>query len=442
MSSRREFLQSAAAMTASVTALSSIPARAFAQGSDQIKVGLIGCGGRGSGAMKDAFNAGGNLKLVAMGDMFEDALGGALNALNGFVKDKFGSDASSKIDVPLDRQFVGFDAYQKVIDAGVDMVIMATPPGFRPMHFEAAVKAGKNCFIEKPVAVDAPGVRQVLAAAKLADEKGLKVGVGLQRRHQTQYLEYIDRIHQGEFGDVHAMRVYWNSAGVWDPRKTREECKTEMEYQLRNWYYYNWLCGDHINEQHIHNLDVGLWMKKDQLPVRANGMGGRQVRIDKKYGEIFDHHACEFFFEDGSVMVSQCRHIKNCWNPVSEHAHCTKGIVNLDNAERNCSIQIGKEVTKYKGKGNAPYVDEHVALQQAIAKGQKYNEAHRGANSTMVALLGRMCSYSGKVITWEEAINSNIALRPSSYTMDGTPPSVPNAKGEYPIAVPGVTKTV
>jgi hypothetical protein len=171
-------------------------------------------------------------------------------------------------------------------------------------------------------------------------------------------------------------------------------------------------------------------------------MGGRQVRVDKRYGEIYDHHACEFFFEDGSVMVSQCRHIKNCWNPVSEHAHCTKGIVNLDNTPRNCSIQIGSQVTKYKGQSNQPYVDEHVALQKAIRENQKYNEAHRGAMSTMCAILGRMCTYSGKEITWDEAINSKIALRPSSYTMDGTPPSVPNANGEYPIAVPGVTKTV
>jgi predicted dehydrogenase len=441
MSSRREFLQSTA-MSAGVAALSSLPARAFAQGSDEIKVGLIGCGGRGTGAMGNAFSASSQLKLVSMGDMFEDAIGSSLKTLQKEAEKLFGNEAANKVDVPPDRRFVGFDAYQKVIDSGVDMVIMATPPGFRPMHFEAAVKAGKNCFIEKPVAVDAPGVRQVLAAAKLADEKGLKVGVGLQRRHQTQYLEYIDRIHQGEFGDIHAMRVYWNSNGVWEPRKTREECKTEMEYQLRNWYYYNWLCGDHINEQHIHNLDVGLWMKKDQLPVKANGMGGRQVRVDKRYGEIYDHHACEFFFEDGSVMVSQCRHIKNCWNPVSEHAHCTKGIVNLDNTPRNCSIQIGSQVTKYKGQSNLPYVDEHVALQKAIRENQKYNEAHRGAMSTMCAILGRMCTYSGKEITWEEALNSKIALRPSSYTLDGTPPSVPNDKGEYPVAVPGVTKTV
>jgi len=441
MSSRREFLQSTAVLTAGVTALSSLPARAYAQGSGQIKVGLIGCGGRGTGAMGNAFAASSQMKLVSMGDMFEDAIDGSLKALQREAEKLFGAEGANKVDVPPDRRFVGFDAYQKVIDSGVDMVIMATPPGFRPMHFEAAVKAGKNCFIEKPVAVDAPGVQQVLAAAKLADEKGLKVGVGLQRRHQAHYIEYIDRIKNGEFGDVPAMRVYWNGGGVWDPRRTREECETEVEYQLRNWYYYNWLCGDHIVEQHIHNLDVGCWIK-GSYPVSANGMGGREVRTDKRYGEIFDHHACEFTFDDGSVMFSQCRHIKNCWNPVSEHAHCTKAIINLDNAPRNCSIQVGKEVTRYKGKGDLPYVNEHTNLQNAIAKGEKYNEAHRGAMSTMVAILGRMCTYSGKVITWEEAMNSKIALRPSAYTLDGTPPTVPNDKGEYPIAVPGVTKTV
>jgi predicted dehydrogenase len=437
MSTRREFLQNTSAGAAGSLLLSGLSAGAFAAGNDVIRVGLIGCGGRGTGAVNDAFNAGGNLKLVAMGDAFQDYLDDSLKNLTGAL----GPDAKDKIDVPKERQFVGFDAYQKVLDSGVDMVILATPPGFRPIHFEAAVNAGKNIFMEKPVAIDAAGVRQVLAAAKVAEDKGLKVGVGLQRRHQECYLDFVKKVQDGMIGDILALRVYWNGGGVWDPRRTHEECKSEMEYQMRNWYYYNWLCGDHIVEQHIHNLDVGCWLK-DKWPVRAHGMGGRQVRVDKKYGEIFDHHACEFYFDDGSVMVSQCEHISNVWSSVTEHAHGTKGTVHLDSNPRGCSFEIGGKKTPFKGGSENPYVVEHKDLQAAIREGKKYNEAERGAKSTMVAILGRMCTYSGKELTWDEALASEISLRPTAYSWEGTPPSVPNANGEYPIAVPGVTKVV
>jgi myo-inositol 2-dehydrogenase / D-chiro-inositol 1-dehydrogenase len=436
MSTRRDFLQSTGAAAAGSILASGLSAGAFAAGGETIRVGLIGCGGRGTGAVNDAFNAGGNLKLVAMGDVFPDALGDSFNTLKGV------QSIAERIDVPEDRRFVGFDAFQQVIDASVDMVIVATPPGFRPMHFEAAVKAGKNVFMEKPVAVDPAGVRQVLAAAKIADEKNLKVGVGLQRRHQDCYRELIQRVHDGEIGDILASRVYWNGGGVWEPRRTREEVKSEMEYQLRNWYYYNWLCGDHICEQHIHNLDIGCWLKGDKWPVKANGMGGRQVRADKRYGEIFDHHACEFYFDDGSVMISQCRHIPNCTDSVTEHAHGTKGNIHLDSNPRGCYFEIGGKKIPFKGSTENPYVVEHRDLQTAIKENKKYNEAHRGAYSSMVAILGRMCTYSGREIEWDAALNADYALRPSSYSWDGTPPTVPNEKGEYPIAVPGITKYV
>jgi predicted dehydrogenase len=439
MSTRRDFLQStSAAAAAGSMLLSSLSARAHAAGDDTIKVGLVGCGGRGTGAVNDAFSAGGNLKLVAMGDAFEDELTRSLSNLKGAL----GPSAEEKIDVPPERQFVGFDAYQKVIDSDIDLLVLATPPGFRPIHFEAAVKAGKNVFMEKPVAIDAAGVRQVLAAAKVAKEKKLKVGVGLQRRHQDCYRELIQRVHDGEVGDLLAMRVYWNGGGVWDPRKTHEECKSEMEYQMRNWYYYTWLCGDHIVEQHIHNLDVGCWLKGDKWPVRAEGIGGRQVRTDKRYGEIFDHHCCEFFFDDGSVMVSQCKHIANTWSSVTEHAHGTKGQVHLDSNPRGCYFEIGGKRIPFKGDTENPYVVEHRDLQAAIREGKDYNEAERGAYSTMVAILGRMCTYSGKELTWEEALASDVELRPTEYAWNGTPPTVPDANGVYPVAVPGVTAVV
>jgi len=329
-------------------------------------------------------------------------------------------------------------AYQKVIDSGVDLVILATPPGFRPIHFEYAVKAGKNIFMEKPVAVDAPGVRQVLEANKIAKEKKLKVGVGLQRHHQYEYLETVQRLKDGLIGDIIALRVYWNGGGVWDPPLKRENAKSEMEYQMRNWYYYNWLCGDHIVEQHIHNLDVGNWVK-GKYPVRANGMGGRQVRVDKKYGEIFDHHYVEFDFDDGTKMYSQCRHIPNCWNSVSEHAHGTKGTCDISGGRISVT---GGEDWRYRGKNPNPYQVEHDDLFAAIRQGSEFNEADNGAMSTMTAILGRMATYSGKIIEMEQALASNLSLMPRTFAWDADPPVMPKEDGSYPIAVPGVTKVL
>ncbi|MCD6049899.1 MAG: Gfo/Idh/MocA family oxidoreductase, partial [Verrucomicrobia bacterium] len=265
--SRRGFLQtSSVALGGAMLGGLSIERSAHAAGSDELKIALIGCGGRGSGAADQAMSTGGKTKLVAMADAFEESL---LNSLSGLRKQH-----PDQVDVPPDRQFVGFDAYKKAI-ALADVVILATPPGFRPLHFEEAIRQGKHVFFEKPVAVDAPGVRKVLAAALEAKKKNLKVGVGLQRHHQIGYLETIKRLHDGAIGDIVSMRCYWNSNGVWEPRITRDQAKNEMDYQVRNWYYYNWLSGDHINEQHIHNIDVINWVKKG-YPVKAQGMGGRE----------------------------------------------------------------------------------------------------------------------------------------------------------------------
>ncbi|MGH7139658.1 MAG: Gfo/Idh/MocA family protein, partial [Pirellulales bacterium] len=322
------------------------------------------------------------------GDAFEDRLNGSLNNIQ-----KEGN-FSAKIDVPKDRQFVGFDAYKKVLEAGVDLVILATPPGFRPIHFAAAVDAGKHIFMEKPVAVDAPGVRAVLDAAKKAKDKGLGVGVGLQRRHQKSYLETIKRLQDGAIGKIVTMRAYWNGAGVWvNPRKPGQ---SDMEYQMRNWYYFNWLCGDHIVEQHIHNLDVINWLK-NAYPVRGQGMGGRQVRTGPDYGEIYDHHAVEFEYADGSRMFSYCRHIPNCWDSVSEHAQGTKGVADISGHRLET---MDGEKWRYTGENKNPYVVEHHDLIASILSGNPYNEAEYGALSTMTAIFGRMCTYSGKMISW------------------------------------------
>jgi len=432
--SRREFMKTSTVAAAGVSIGSlAMGNAAHAAGSDTLRIGLIGCGGRGSGAVKNALQVEGSSKLVAMGDVFEDRLNGSLANLQ---KDNSTKD---KVDVPKERQFSGFDAYKRVLDAGVDLVILATPPGFRPAHFEAAVNAGKHVFMEKPVATDPAGVRQVLAAAKVAKEKNLGVGVGLQRRHQPVYLETIKRIQDGAIGDIIATRVYWNGSTPWvkkreDLEKQAGRKLSEMEYQMRNWYYFTWICGDHICEQHIHNLDVGAWVK-GAYPVKANGIGGCEVRRGPDYGETFDHHAVEFEFGDGTRMFSQCRHIPGCWNSVSEWVHGTKGWANVGAGQ----IEVkGGESWKFRaqqGKKSNPYDIEHDDLVASIRSGNPINEAEQGALSSMTAILGRMCTYSGKELAWDAALNSKIALVPTQLAFDAPAPT-PH------LAVPGQTQVV
>ncbi len=439
---RRDFLKSSAGLVAAgaVGATLFSPGGAYAAGGDTIKIALIGCGGRGTGAAAQALATSGPVKLIAVADAFED------NAVNALANLK-GAAGEAKVDVPADRVFHGFDAYQKAIDAGPDVVILATPPGFRPQHFEAAVKAGKHVFMEKPVAVDAPGVRKVLEAAKLAKQKNLKVGVGLQRHHDPKYVEIIKRIQDGAIGDLSLLRVYWCDGGVWI--RGRQPGQTEMEYQMRNWYYFNWLCGDHINEQHIHNLDVANWVK-NALPVHAQGQGGRQVMTGIDHGEIFDHHFVEFTYADGTKMLSQCRHQPGCWASVSEHAHGPKGY-----AELNAGKIDGGNSWKYSGPNVDPYQVEHDVLFDAIRNNKDHNEAEYGATSTMTAIMGRMATYSGQEIFWDKAaaqkagrdpskvllaLDSTTALVPERYAWDAKPPTTPDANGRYPIPTPGVTK--
>ncbi|MEX0714968.1 MAG: Gfo/Idh/MocA family oxidoreductase [Planctomycetaceae bacterium] len=433
--SRREFLSTStrAAVGAGLLGGLAMPARAFAGQDSTIKVGLIGCGGRGGGAAVQALSTDGPVKLVAVGDAFEDQARGALRRIQSALGDR----AAERVDVIDEHVFSGFEAYQGVIDSGVDLVILATPPGFRPIHFEAAVKAGKHVFAEKPVATDAPGVRRFLEAVKLSKEKNLKVGVGLQRHHQNDYLETMRRLHDGAIGDIVALRCYWNGGGVWEPRRSREQVATEMEYQMRNWYYYNWLCGDHIVEQHIHNLDVGNWLK-GAYPVTAYGMGGREVRKEARYGDIFDHHAVEYVYPDGTRMYSQCRHIRGCWNSVSEHAQGTKGTADISGG----SIAAGDDRWRYRGPKSDPYQTEHDDLFAAIRSDRPYNEGENGALSTMTSILGRMATYSGKEIQLADALASDLSIMPKAYDWNALPPVLPNAAGEYPVPVPGVTKVL
>ncbi|MBI3413759.1 MAG: Gfo/Idh/MocA family oxidoreductase [Verrucomicrobia bacterium] len=432
---RRNFLKttSSAVVAGSILGGLSIERSAFAAGSDTVNIALIGCGGRGSGAANQALSTQFNTKLVAMGDAFNDNL---LRSLENLKKSH-----PDKVNVPPDRQFVGFDAYKQAISAA-DVVILATPPGFRPIHFEEAVKQGKHIFMEKPVATDATGVRRVLAAAEEAKKKNLKVGVGLQRHHQLGYLETMKRLHDGQIGDIVSMRCYWNGTTPWvKPRADLERQAgrklTEMEYQMRNWYYFVWLCGDHICEQHIHNLDVINWVKKGH-PVRAHGMGGCETRKGKDYGEIFDHHAVEFEYADGSRCYSQCRHQLGTWSNVSEHVVGTKGTCDVSG-----HIIRGENAWRFKTPGaKDPYQQEHDDLFAAIQNNTPYSEVEYGAHSTMTSVLGRMATYSGQVIEWDQAINSQIDVMPKSFAFDAMPPTVPDANGNYQLPVPGKTVVV
>jgi predicted dehydrogenase len=444
-SSRRSFLKTTSALLggAVLGANAQVVRGAHPSGSDEIKVALIGCGGRGTGAAVQALATKGKVTLWAAADAFANNLEACLaNVQEQIDRGRRNDDPlfkDSSVNVPADRRFVGFDGYQKAIDSGADLVILATPPGFRPQQFEAAVKANKHIFAEKPIAVDGPGVRRFMAANEEAKKKSLMVAIGLQRRHDPRYIETLKKIHDGAIGDILFTRVYWNSGGLWV--RPREPQQTEMEYQMRNWYYFNWICGDHIVEQHIHNLDVGNWLR-GKHPVEAQGMGGRQVRTGKEYGQIFDHHFVEFTYDDGTKMYSQCRHIDGCVGEVREHAHGTKGTLDIDDGPIGGQITSADGKWRSRGKKVDNHHQEHHDMFAALRDGRVYNEGDYGAEATMTAVLGRMATYSGKIIKWDEALAKGIDLSPKSYDFAATPPVVPDADGFYPVPVPGKTEVL
>ncbi len=412
--SRRELLVGTAAVGLPISANANV--FGFFQDAPTLKVGLIGCGGRGSGALRQTLEADKGTKVHALGDLFPDRLEGCFNDLT--------RDLPDRTDVG-DRKFSGFDAYQKVLASGVDVVILATPPGFRPIHFAAAVDAKKHIFMEKPVAVDGPGIRAVVEAAKKAKAMNLSVVAGTQRRHDVGYNEVIKRIKDGAIGKVVSMSCWWNMGGLWmNPRKPEW---SDMEWQLRNWLYFAWLSGDHIVEQHVHNLDVCNWVMGGH-PVKASSLGGRQVRTDPAYGHIFDHFATEYTYEDGTVLMSQCRQIDGCSSKVAEHIAGTKGTSN-----GGSNIQ-GENNYRFTGKSQNPYVLEHVRLYKSIRSNEGFNEGEQVAHSTMTAIMARMSAYSGQEVTWDQAINSTVSLAPSKYELGSIATPL--------VAVPGSTKGV
>jgi predicted dehydrogenase len=427
--SRRNFLKASSTAVAGATALGSlnIARSAHAAGDDVIKVALIGCGGRGTGAVDQQLSADKNVKLVAVADAFEYRATGVVER----TKKKYGA----QVDVPPERVFVGLDAYKKAIDSGADLISIATPPGFRPGHYAAAIAAGKHVFMEKPCCVDGVGFRQLMDANKMADDKNLFVAVGLQRRHEPKYMENIQRIHDGALGDVMFTRVFWNGGGIWN--RGREEGMSEMEYQVHNWYHFCWLSGDNICEQHIHNLDVGNWVQ-DAHPIEANGMGGCERRYAgnaKGTGQIFDHHFVEFTYENGAKMYSQCRHMKGCWTNVSEEAIGTQG-------RSDCRGTIeGENAWQFSGDSKVRgHLQEQLDLIAAIRAGNRYNEGYYGATSSMTAVLGRLATYSGKIVTWDDAVASDLTEFPKNLAWDAPAPVQKDANGDYPIPVPGEFK--
>ena len=442
---RRRFIHktSSTATVASITSLAAaIGQGVYAAGSDELKIGLIGCGGRGSGACAQSLiSTDTPVKLWAMGDLFEDQIEASHKMLSSGAEKRYDRQAfpslAKQMDVPKERRFSGFDAYQKVIDSGVDMVILATPPGFRPLHFEAAVKAGKHVFMEKPVAVDPQGIRRVIASAQVAKQKKLSVVAGTQRRHQNHYREILKRVHDGDIGDIVAGQCYWNMGPLWvdDAKKYWDTYQTgkwsDMEYQCRNWLFHVWLSGDHICEQHVHNIDIIHWALGAD-PKMVMGCGGRQERVQPQYGNGYDHFATEFEFDNGVRVTSMCRQQTGVNFYVAERLVGTRGQVYLDGTGGHIT---GAKAYKYDGPDNDPYVQEHADLIASIRNGDAVNEAEQVARSTMSAIAGRMSAYTGRSMKWDWALQkSALDLTPSAYQFG-------DLKVDPP-AVPGITKLI
>ena len=414
---RRDFIKATAAI--GMTAVLSGKERLFAAGSDKMRVGLIGCGGQGTRDAISCVNSSANVELVAMGDLFRDRLDESLEKLRNEVGDK--------VKVTKDTCFAGFDAYKKVIASDVDMVLIVTPPHFHPEHVKVAVEAGKHVFIEKPAAVDPVGVRSIIASSELAEKKGLSIVAGTQRRHNASHLEIMKRIHRGDIGEIVAAQCYYNigkMVGYW--KYYEREGLSDMEWQLRNWPWFTWLSGDHIVEQHVHNIDIINWALQAH-PVQAMGMGGREVR---KLGNIFDHFAVEYEYPNGVRVLSMCRQIEGCSIREGERIVGTKGIAH------GSGVIEGQNPYKFEGESPDAYEQEQADLIASIRQGKPLNHGRRLAESTMTAIIGRMSAYTGRALKWDWAMNaSKLDLSPPGYDFDvDFPPR--------PVATPGKTPLV
>ncbi len=417
---RRDFVKTAAA--ASMAAAIPGSMGVFAQGSDAIRVGVIGCGGRGTGAAIDCLRADPAVEIVALGDLVPDRVESSLARLT--------KEFASRVKVPASRQFTGFDNYKGVCSVPeVNLIVTAAPPGFRPIHLKAAIDAGKHIFIEKPVAVDPVGIRSIIATSELAKQKNLAIVAGTQRRHQRRYLEMMKRIQDGQIGEIVAAQCYWNQGDLWV--KDRTPNMTEIEWQCRNWLYFTWTSGDHIVEQHVHNIDVVNWAM-GAMPKNVMGMGGRQVRVAPQYGNIFDHFAVEFEYPNGVRVMSMCRQTKGANDRVEERIVGTKGVAWSTSSATRIT---GASPWTFEADEVNPYVQEHIDLIASIRKGAPLNEGRQVAESTMCAIIGRMSAYTGRAISWDWAMNtSKLDLSPKTYEFGPNPVDA--------VAIPGTTELI
>ena len=470
--SRRQFLKTSTTLGATVASGLSITQSAHAAGSDEIKIALIGSGGRGSGAIRDRAQVGDNYKIVAVADAFESNAKGAANSIRNDAE-KENNPMQNKIDLPEDRVFGGLDAYKKAIDClnPGDQVILTTPPGFRPYQYRAAVEKGLHVFMEKPVCIDAPGFRHFMETNRMADEKNLKVCVGYCFRYDAKYCHWIDLIHAGKIGDIQYTRGYYNTSGIWC--KPRNPGEGELEFQVRNWYHFVWICGENIVEQHCHRIDVNNWIhsKGDRMahPVEANGMGGRLIKSgqedllrqapafsDRKawdewyqehkaffyrHGQAWDHFFVEYTYADGSRSYTQCRHIKNMWNYNADHVHGTAG-AGVAIANATPSMLLGQDGTEmWRSTEKFPkgmYQWEHDKHVEAIRNDRPMNDGYSAAMSSMMAVLGREAAYSGKVLRWDDLVERGRSYFPNGEVMSfaQSAPVLPDADGFYEGSVP------
>jgi len=389
---------------------------------ERVRIGVIGAGSRGTGAALDAVESSPNVEIVALGDLFADRIEESRKTLAS-------GERVPPIEIAADHCFTGFDAYQGVLAQNVDLVILAAPPHFRPLHLRAAVEAGKHVFMEKPVAVDPVGVRSIIASAELARQKGLAIVAGTQRRHDPAYLATIQRIHDGAIGEIVSAQCYWNQGELWVRRRAPEW--SDMEWQCRNWLYFTWLSGDHIVEQHVHNLDVINWALRTP-PLKAVGMGGRQVRTAPEFGNIYDHFSVEFEYPNGVRVLSMCRQIPGTSERVAERVVGTKGV-----AELHRGVITGRHPFRYEvpPKPVNPYIQEHADLIASIRRGRPLNEGIQIAESTLTAIMGRISAYTGREIQWPWVRHaSQLDLTPPHYEFGDLPVE--------PVAMPGQTKLV
>ena len=439
LTTRREFLRTSGAAVAGATLVGALARPGYAAGDNTIKIALVGCGGRGSGAAAQALSTKGPTKLWAVADVFEHRVQNSLASIN--------QAHEKQLDVPPERQFIGLDGFKKAIDSldKGDLVLLTTPPAFRPIHFDYAVQKGVNVFMEKSFAVDAPGIRRVMKTGEEATKKNLKVAGGLMSRHAKYLEEAVQQIHDGLIGDVITSWAYRMHGPVGLSAKQAD--MKELAYQIANYSCFTWLNGSFIEDWLIHNIDVCCWVK-DAWPVSVQGMGGRQVRQDAD--QLFDHYAAEYTFADGTRFFAQGRHIANCWDFFGDVIQGTKGSAVLGEGQPKPRIFKGHKQTSenviwsYKGPTSDQYQVEHDLLFDAIRNDKPYNEAQRCAKSCFTAIMGRMACESGKMITWDDAMASNVELAPGleNYKWDSNPPAMPGPDGKYPVAMPGQTQVL